>query len=532
MKKNIKPLSILITLIVSAILGYVEIGLYREYGWTIFLMIPFLIGFLPPFIVGRQIKTSIVESFKLSFLTLGIVLIGLLVFAIEGMICIAMALPIITALTCLGSYLGFLVNKKKWLNSTNGLIGLLLISIGTMSFDHANEPENLIPVKTKIIVDAPIEKVWENVVTFNKIDKPTDWIFKTGISYPTDAKIKGAGVGAIRYCNFTTGSFVEPITTWEEPNLLQFDVVEQPIPMNEFNPFWDIHPPHLDGYFKSYKGQFRLVKTNENKTELEGTTWYKVDITPEIYWKIWSDFIIHRIHKRVLNHIKIESESKTGSGKNSSHEKKEDQLEKNQVKRVEDSKKHSKFIEDYIPKKYQVVILENEKQIQFKDINGDNIEDFVAIIAETDTVESEYENSKNICIVIYEGTSNGKYIKKAQSEDLTFAFLYSQSNPLIIIDNNIIKVRHSSMRSDYELKFRFENKYKDYMLIGSEYDSYSYGQISSNYVTKVRIKKPYKNAHHSHTLKIKKPTRIKLQNDLIPLSGFGDSNIYDILGNW
>jgi hypothetical protein len=310
MKKNPKLFSIFITFIVSAILGFIEIGIFKEYGWTVFLVIPFIIGFLPPFIYGKSSKLSKKESFKLSFLTLGIVLIGLLIFAIEGMICIAMSLPLIALLVWLGSYIGFKANSGKWINPTNSTIGLFIICLSSMSFDYINEPENLIPVRTRVIVNSNIENVWENVVTFDKIDKPTDWIFKTGISYPTDATIKGTGVGAIRYCNFTTGSFVEPITTWNEPNLLQFDVKEQPIPMNEFNPFWEIHPPHLDGYFKSYKGQFKLTKLGENKTELEGTTWYKVDITPEIYWKIWSNFIIHRIHKRVLNHIKTETENK------------------------------------------------------------------------------------------------------------------------------------------------------------------------------------------------------------------------------
>ena len=310
MKKNPKLFSILITLIVSAILGYIEIGIFKEYGWTVFLVIPFIIGFLPALINGKLTETSKSKSYQLSFLTLGIVLIGLLVFAIEGMICIAMSLPLIALLVWLGSYLGFKANTGKWTNPTNTTIGLFTICVCSMSFDYVNEPENLIPVRTKGIVNSNIENVWKNVVTFDKIDEPTDWIFKTGISYPTDATIKGTGVGAIRYCNFTTGSFVEPITTWNEPNLLQFDVKEQPIPMNEFNPFWDIHPPHLDGYFKSYKGQFKLTKIGENQTELEGTTWYKVDITPEIYWKTWSDFIIHRIHERVLNHIKKETEKK------------------------------------------------------------------------------------------------------------------------------------------------------------------------------------------------------------------------------
>jgi hypothetical protein len=307
---KIKFISILVTVAILSIFGFVSLEVFNEYGWAVFLIIPFLIGFLPPFIVGKYEGITKGESYRLSFITIGIAIIGLLVFAIEGLICIAMAFPILWVMVWLGSYLGYKSNKGKWLNSTSSTIGILLLCICSMGFDCLNEPENLIPVRTKIIVNSPIDVAWNNVVTFNKINEPIDWIFKTGISYPTDATIKGTGEGAIRYCNFTTGSFVEPITTWNEPNLLQFDVKEQPIPMNEFNPFWNIHPQHLNGYFKSYKGQFKLTEISKNKTEIEGTTWYKVDITPEIYWKTWSDFIIHRIHKRVLNHIKLESENK------------------------------------------------------------------------------------------------------------------------------------------------------------------------------------------------------------------------------
>lgn len=54
MKKNPKLFSIFITLIVSAILGYIEIGVFKEYGWTVFLVIPFIIGFLPPLITPKK----------------------------------------------------------------------------------------------------------------------------------------------------------------------------------------------------------------------------------------------------------------------------------------------------------------------------------------------------------------------------------------------------------------------------------------------------------------------------------------------
>jgi hypothetical protein len=306
--KSLKPIAIFTGVIMALLIGSISVALLGDYGWTVFIIVPFLMGFVPPYIVGRKQKIGLRESYKLGFYTLGVVILALLCFALEGLICIAMASPILILFVSFGAYLGHKTNAGNWLNPTNSTLILLMLCGLSMSFDTVNKPDLLIPVRTKIIVEAPIEDVWNNVVTFNKIDAPQDWIFKTGISCPTDATIKGSGVGAIRYCNFTTGSFVEPITKWDEPELLQFDVVEQPIPMNEYNPFWDIHPPHLEGYFVSKKGQFKLNRLGENKTALEGPTWYKLAIFPQRYWALWSDFVIHKIHKRVLNHIKRSAE--------------------------------------------------------------------------------------------------------------------------------------------------------------------------------------------------------------------------------
>ncbi|RFC53364.1 hypothetical protein [Brumimicrobium aurantiacum] len=308
-KKHIHKTAIISTLILIFGIGVIEIGVLLEYGWTVFILLPFLIGFLPSFMITRVKNANLWECYRNSFLTLFLSISGLLLFAIEGLICIAMALPIAAPLVWLGAYLGHLTNKSKWSNPTNSTLGILIICLSTMSFDYINESPRLTPVSTKVIVNTDIETAWQNVIRFDTIVAPDDWIFSTGISYPTDATIKGKGVGAVRHCNFTTGSFVEPITTWNQPNLLQFDVASQPTPMNELNPFWDVHPPHLEGYFVSEKGQFKLTEISKNKTEIEGTTWYRIDITPVIYWKTWSDFIIHKIHLRVLNHIKKVSEN-------------------------------------------------------------------------------------------------------------------------------------------------------------------------------------------------------------------------------
>ena len=153
-------------------------------------------------------------------------------------------------------------------------------------------------------------EVWKNVVTFPQLKKPEELLFRAGIAYPINAKIDGHGVGAVRYCNFTTGSFVEPITVWNEPELLAFSVKEQPAPMRELS-FWDIDAPHLHDYFVSKKGQFRLIPLLNGKTKLEGTTWYYHDIKPSFYWQYWSEYIVHKIHLRVLKHIKTNAERKT-----------------------------------------------------------------------------------------------------------------------------------------------------------------------------------------------------------------------------
>lgn len=97
---------------------------------------------------------------------------------------------------------------------------------------------------------------------------------------------------------------MEPIEVWNEPRLLRFRVTENPAPMHEWSPYFRVLPKHLHGYLISKYGQFRLRELPDNRTLLEGTTWYQHGLWPAAYWRWWSDAIIHRIHLRVLHHIR------------------------------------------------------------------------------------------------------------------------------------------------------------------------------------------------------------------------------------
>lgn len=301
-----------LTVVISGLLTLWGIYGIGQYGIALFILTPLFIGAGSTILYGLKKEITKREAWLIGLLTLGIFTAGLLIFAIEGVICIAMAAPFGILLTWVGSLIGFTIINKTPNNAPTVMLILIGI-IPTMAFIEKDSEPTLTPVVTSIEINADPQMVWKNVVEFPQLDNPTEFIFKTGIAYPINAKIEGTGVGAVRHCNFTTGSFVEPITVWDEPRLLKFDVVEQPAPMKELS-FWDIDAPHLHDYFVSKQGQFKLTALPNGKTRLEGTTWYYHKIKPAIYWQIWSDHIIHKIHERVLTHIKTNSENEKKSG--------------------------------------------------------------------------------------------------------------------------------------------------------------------------------------------------------------------------
>ena len=280
----------------------------ETYGIALFLLTPLLIGFLTTLLISKNKPNELKFSTATlcGFINTIAVSLTILLVGVEGLICIIMASRILLLFVFIGCVISLAyVRRINHHPLPIILIGSTLF-IG-LSFVEKQQKPSLSEVKTSLIIHAPIEKVWKNVVTFPQLEEPTELLFKAGIAYPINATIEGEGIGAIRYCNFTTGSFVEPITTWNAPMHLAFDVLQQPAPMKEIS-YWNFDAAHLHDYFVSKNGEFRLKKIDENTTELTGTTWYTHRIYPEFYWRLWSNEIIHQIHYRVLNHIKNEAE--------------------------------------------------------------------------------------------------------------------------------------------------------------------------------------------------------------------------------
>lgn len=289
-------------------LGLLMIGLsvyaLRSYGAALLLGTPFLVATVTAYLQVRlDPDADWSEAMIAGQLAIIMISVVAILLAMDGAICVGMALPLAFVTGGFGVSTGWAIaNTGKSKVGPIGL-GLLALPLAAMLEPAPGTAPIAREVLTVIEIAAAPEAVWPHVVAFRPLEEPTDWLSRAGIAYPKSARIVGTGVGAVRYCEFSTGAFVEPITVWEPGRRLAFDVTESPPPLRELSPYANVTAPHLDGFLRSRRGEFRLIPLPGGRTRLEGRTWYELDMAPEGYWRMIADSMIHRIHLRVLTHI-------------------------------------------------------------------------------------------------------------------------------------------------------------------------------------------------------------------------------------
>src|SRR5216684_8442219 len=301
------------TIPIGSLFAVLGTEVLRFYGWGLFVALPFCLGLFSVLVYSYHEPRSFRSCMAVSLAPLALLGAVLLLVMIEGVICILMAAPFAVALAALGGMLGYAIQAGHWVDKGAPAM-MSIVLLFTPAFQGAerlvNPQAETFEVRTAIEVNAPPEKVWNQVVSFAEIPPPKELLFRAGIAYPIRAEIYGHGVGAVRHCIFSTGPFAEPIEVWDEPRLLKFGVTANPAPLNELSPYGNIQPAHLHGYFVSKQGQFLLTALPGGRTRLEGATWYQHTMWPAAYWHLWSDYIIHKIHLRVLQHIRVAVEER------------------------------------------------------------------------------------------------------------------------------------------------------------------------------------------------------------------------------
>jgi hypothetical protein len=273
------------------------------YGFALFLGVPFCLGLTASLVYGHHEPRTFGECVSVAVIAVVMASSALMAFALEGAVCLLMAAPLTLGLASVGALVGYGLQRNR--PPSNRTVGaVLMLAPALIGGEMLKPPQpHVQSVTTAVVVDAPPALVWRHVIVVDPLPPPRELVFRLGIAYPTQATLEGRGVGAIRRCTFTTGDFVEPITDWQTGRRLEFRVASQPAAMRELSPYGHVHAPHLHGFLISERGRFDLRPLPGGRTLLRGTTWYRNRMWPERYWALWSDALIRRIHRRVLDNI-------------------------------------------------------------------------------------------------------------------------------------------------------------------------------------------------------------------------------------
>ncbi len=212
-------LAVLVTALFGVSATGLSVSFFGMYGWSLFIALPFCLGLFSVLIYGYHRPRSYGSCLLVSLLSIAIVAGALLALAFEGIFCLVMAAPLAILLGMLGGAIGYFIQRRAW-NSTEApatLAVVLLCVPALMTVEHAAPGETpLLEVRTRLEINASPETVWRKLVAFPPLPAPDEWAFRLGIAYPVQSTLHGQGAGAQRECLFSSGTFVEPIESWEE----------------------------------------------------------------------------------------------------------------------------------------------------------------------------------------------------------------------------------------------------------------------------------------------------------------------------
>jgi uncharacterized membrane protein YhaH (DUF805 family) len=166
---------------VSAVFGvaltFLSVQGLRNYGWGLFVGVPFCLGLFSVLIYGIPRRQSPGACMLVAFLST--VCYGglLLVTAFEGAVCLIMAAPLGVPIALFGGAMGYVIQSRFWLDDhVPGIFLAVFLTLpGLMAAEYASDPQPpLLEVTTSVEIDASPTVVWSSLVSFPPLAEPDE----------------------------------------------------------------------------------------------------------------------------------------------------------------------------------------------------------------------------------------------------------------------------------------------------------------------------------------------------------------------
>jgi hypothetical protein len=175
-----------------------------------------VIGFLTVRRIERQRPASIYTWILAPWLAVFCMMTVIALFAWEGAICVAMALPITLILSSLGGIVAGVLGRRMALTaSRTACLAILPFLLAPAESIHPS-PVQTRTVSSEIHIHASPSAIWRNIERVPAIspsELQTTWAQRIGFPRPIEATLSFEGVGGVRHASFERGLlFIETIT--------------------------------------------------------------------------------------------------------------------------------------------------------------------------------------------------------------------------------------------------------------------------------------------------------------------------------
>lgn len=279
---------------------------FGSYGWGLFVLTPFVVGLATGYLVNRFEPMTARRTNGLVLLSAALGCLALILFALEGLICLILASPLAALLAIAGGSLGRTIAQRA--NDRSKPLYCIALLPFMFAADAISPPSAELVSQESIEIAAPPERIWGEIISSAPIAERPTLAGRLGLAYPLSGHLDRSGVGARRFGVFSTGIAIERVTEWAPGRRLAFEVLTQPPAMKETSPHQTVHAPHVEGYFETGETQFDLEPISANTTRLTIRAAHRLKIDPIIYWEPIALLAVRENTRRVLRDIAARSE--------------------------------------------------------------------------------------------------------------------------------------------------------------------------------------------------------------------------------
>ena len=301
-------LSIILTLIfLGTGIAFLFFGLV-DYSWVLFVLLPIVLGVS----IGSMPNKKYI--LRAALISAAIILICLVIPGLSGLICIVMALALVTPFIFLGYVISHLVKRYKQIKGTNRLSVLILplipflIAAPTEHF-LKKDKEEIIEVRTEQVFNYTPEQVYDAIKSVDTLDAEKPFLMSFDLPVPTKCVLEKEEVGGIRTCYFKGGNFsnadfgggtiVEKITELERGKILKMDVTD-----------YNLIGRNWLGFKQAI---YYFDKVDDPSCKLTRVTTYTSVLTPRWYWQPMEELGIRQEHDYVFSNLTNDLGKKYGS---------------------------------------------------------------------------------------------------------------------------------------------------------------------------------------------------------------------------